>query len=306
MNKPPFPLLAALGLTIGFAQGCQSPEPMSDDAPATQPDADPHGHAERPDPLTPATQAGEAPSDDVDASTVYDDIPVISIEHGQRSTIGESVRGLPIHAYRFEGDPNLAPLLIVGGIHGSEPDSARLTQYWLERFASASPPPGLPTIVAVPFANPDGLLLGKRGNVNGVDLNRNFPAENFRARERYGTEPLSQPESRALHKLIESLNPGVILTIHQPLVCVDHDGPGSVVLAERIAKVVDLPVKKLGARPGSLGSWAGEVRGAVVVTLELPSLNDTPRGEAELWTRYGPAFDATLDYASTPPAPTAP
>ncbi|MEM6749118.1 MAG: M14 family zinc carboxypeptidase [Planctomycetota bacterium] len=303
-------LLRPAGLCAMLALvSCTAPDSIDPlDAPSTQPATAP---ATRPAPLEPVGEQSDPPTTqatqpEVTAASVYDDIPTLSSGWGGRSVVGHSIEGRAIHAYTFPGRTDVAPVFLLGGIHGSEPDSARLTELWIERVAQQSQDPTAPTVVAVPFANPDGLILGKRHNLNGVDLNRNFPADNFRARERYGAEPLSQPEARAVHDLIASLNPGVILAIHQPLLCVDHDGPGSVALAEKIAAATDLPVKKLGARPGSLGSWAGEVRGAVVITLELPPVADTPRSEAELWARYGPAFDETLRFAQTLPNPNDP
>ena len=55
-------------------------------------------------------------------------------------------------------------------------------------------------VVLLPVINPDGMANGSRFNARGIDLNRNFPAENFSGTARHGTRPLCEPESRAIKK----------------------------------------------------------------------------------------------------------
>ena len=71
-----------------------------------------------------------------------------------------------------------------------------------------------------------------------------------------------------------------------PMDCVDYDGPASG-LANRMSTRCGLPVKKLGARPGSLGSYAGVDRRIATVTVELPG--DASRWGTS-WERIGPAL----------------
>lgn len=144
-------------------------------------------------------------------------------------------------------------------------------------------------ILIVPVANPDGHSVKRRLNRNGVDLNRNFPADNRRNQKRYGDQALSEPESRALHGLIEAQQSDVMVSIHQPVTCVDYDGPESAkILAKRMADACNLPLKKLGSRPGSLGAYFGETLRRPIITLELPPL--TPKDPSKLYARYGEAL----------------
>lgn len=127
-----------------------------------------------------------------------------------------------------------------------------------------------------------------------MDLNRNFEAANRLDGGKFGYRALSEPESRFIHLLIHQYKPDRIVSVHQLRSCIDYDGPGKA-LADCMAEYCDLPVRKLGAKPGSLGSYAGETLGIPIVTFELPGsasrLNPEP-----LWERYGNALVATVLY----------
>jgi protein MpaA len=146
-------------------------------------------------------------------------------------------------------------------------------------------------------ANPDGAAHNSRYNAHGVDLNRNFEAANRVADKEGGPSALSEPEARVIHELIRQHSPNRIVSVHQPLACIDYDGPG-LNIANRMAQYCDLPVKKLGARPGSLGSYAGVTLGIPIITLEmLPT--DSQSGPQTLWNRYGKALIAAIVYPNT-------
>lgn len=193
--------------------------------------------------------------------------------------LGESVESRPIELHVFGDAPG--PALIIGGIHGSEPTAAfvagRLIEHLRENPALWSGP-GAPSVAVLPVANPDGCRRGVRTNARGVDLNRNFPATNWRRRahrlNNNGAEPLSEPESRAIADAIESLRPRLIVSIHSiqwGRHCNNFDGPAGAV-AEAMSRHNGYPVQpSMGyPTPGSLGSWAGIDRRIPIVTLELP------------------------------------
>jgi len=211
-----------------------------------------------------------------------------------RSTVaGHSVEGRPIEC-RVLGR-GLDTALILASIHGDEtagtPLLRRLERHLLRR-------PQLldgRRIVLVPVANPDGVAHRRRYNVRGVDLNRNFAAPNRSDTPRYGLEPLSEPESIVLDKLLWRFTPDRMVSIHQPLECVDYDGP-----AEDLARLMSdrcgLPVNQLGGRPGSLGSYAGMTLGIPIVTLELPRAADRWSAR-KLWETYGEALLEAVTYS---------
>ena len=185
-------------------------------------------------------------------------------------------------------------LLIMATIHGNEsvgtPLLRRLEQ-WLKSEGKNEVQDR--RIVLLPVVNPDGYAADQRTNHNGVDLNRNFPAENRKDRKRFGMKALSERESKWVARVIEHYQPDRLVSIHQPLACVDYDGPG-LRLATEMAAACGLPVKKLGARPGSLGAYFGEMQGRPAVTLELPRF--VPQDEERLWSRYGPALLVAIRY----------
>ncbi len=207
-----------------------------------------------------------------------------------REVIGQSVEGRDITCVSFgEG---MGGVLFLASIHGSEGAGTPLLEGLIAHLSERTDLSG--PIIVVANANPDGLIRKQRLNTNGVDLNRNFPAANRRNRERFGDEALSEPESRALHALIEARQPLVIVSVHQPIACVDYDGPpAAAALAERMAELCQLPVKKLGSRPGSLGAYFGETLGRPIITLELPTLASHDPGK--LWARYGEALLSALE-----------
>jgi protein MpaA len=206
--------------------------------------------------------------------------------------LGRSVQGRPIRAQVLgEGRDTT---LFIATIHGNEPAGTplmrKLTDYLTEN-------PELlrdRRVVVIAVANPDGMASNTRGNIRGVDLNRNFEARNRVNNGTNGLRALSEPEARALQMAIREYDPDRIITLHQPLNCIDYDGPAKL-LAKRMASECTLPVKKLGARPGSLGSYTGEELGIPTITVEMPKAA-TQLSEAALWKRYGEAMMAAITH----------
>ena len=177
-------------------------------------------------------------------------------------------------------------VLIMGGIHGDEYSSISIMFKWLELFSPMSLEGEYHWRFA-PLVNPDGLLDGqaKRQNANGVDLNRNFPSEDWSAsavkywQESTGSNPrrfpgngaASEPEVQWLVDQIEEFQPDVIVSVHAPYHLLDFDGPA--VAPDRIG---ELYLHQLGVYPGSLGNYAGLHKRIPVVTLELPSAGIMP------------------------------
>lgn len=169
--------------------------------------------------------------------------------------------------------------LIMGGFHGNERLGAKLVYTFAKYLYDEKMTFGNEKIVIVPVVNPDGLLLGTRYNKNGIDLNRNFPTKNWEPTDGPGNNhsercAASEPETKAVMKLLEKYNPKRIISIHTPLEVVNYDGPAKEI-ADSMAKFNGYPVKGyIGyPTPGSFGTYAGIERNIPVVTLELPRDN---------------------------------
>ena len=198
------------------------------------------------------------------------------------ATDGRSTKGAPLLIKEYPPLQKRSPLgkvLLIGGIHGDEYSSVSIVFKWMRTLDKHHS--GLFHWHIVPLMNPDGLLQKKsqRMNANEVDLNRNFPMddwentalkhwkENTYRNPRYypGESALSEPESAWLVKHINEYNPDVIVAVHAPHGVVDYDGPRN-----GPYKLGRLYLNLLGTYPGSLGNYAGIQRHIPVVTIELP------------------------------------
>jgi protein MpaA len=192
------------------------------------------------------------------------------------TTYGRSVLGLPLESWRPTGR---CELLLFAGIHGEEPETtyalSRALRQLVDRPAHAA---------VVLAANPDGLIRGTRANARGVDLNRNFPATNWRpdpvtsrstiedpsdVQLSPGAHAGSEPETQALIALIAELRPDAVIALHAPLDCIDDANASP--LGARLAQRTGMPlVRDVGyPTPGSFGSWGAE-HGVPVITYEFP------------------------------------
>lgn len=188
---------------------------------------------------------------------------------------GRSRLGAPLEVFRPAGE---CRVLVFAGIHGDEPESTTTLSWALRHLAEPSP-----HCAVVLAANPDGLARGTRANAQGVDLNRNWPAQNWSpepvCHRVFSEDPRdielstgdaggSEPETQALMQLIQELQPATAVAVHAPLACVED--PGATDLGRWLAEQSELPlVDSVGyATPGSFGSWAPE-HGCHVITYEL-------------------------------------
>ncbi len=209
--------------------------------------------------------------------------------------IGYSVRKTPILCTIIGHGQDVT--LILATIHGNEPAGTPLVQQLSKYLQQNTQLLIGRKVVLLPVANPDGMAYNSRFNSNGVDLNRNFATENRINNSQFGYNALSEPETRAIEQLIRTHSPDRIVSIHQPLACIDYDGP-AFSLANRMAQYCDLPLRKIGEKPGSLGSYAGLTCGIPIVTFEMTQTDSSLDSDA-LWQKYGNALLAAITYRAT-------
>jgi murein peptide amidase A len=203
---------------------------------------------------------------------------------------GQSVLGRPIHVEQFG---STGPgILLLATIHGNESAGTPLLRRLITELKLSPQLYAGRRVVIVAVVNPDGFAAKSRKNGSGVDLNRNFPAGNFKKGKKNGRRPLTEPESQVIETLLKSTNPAQILSFHQAANMLDYDGPGKS-LAQKLAAVSPLPVARMGSLPGSLGSYAGLDLKIPIVTVELPG-KASRMTEETLWRNYGPMLLESL------------
>lgn len=191
--------------------------------------------------------------------------------------LGSSALGKPILGYRWNEGAGDA-VLILGAIHGDERESGRLATALLERWQGSSEGLHAQHVVLVEMVNPDGWDARTRKNANGVDLNRNFP---YRWRKSApgnathgGRAPLTEPEARIMHELLERGSYKAIVALHSCQRCGgvnNYDGPARR-FADDMAKHNGYTVTGEWSQPtpGSFGTFAGKLRKIPTLTLEMP------------------------------------
>ncbi len=187
---------------------------------------------------------------------------------------GETQLGLPIHGFHFKNttNPNNAHALVLGGVHGDEPEGVVAARGLLEHFR-LSYNLGM-HLTIVPEFNPEGILNKTRGNSNLVDLNRNLPTKDWSsvaATVRYnpGPSPLSEKENQGLVAWLNKHSVQVIYSLHswKPMLNTN----GSLPEAEVIAKMTGYKIEPdIGyPTPGSLGTYTGLEKGIPTLTYEI-------------------------------------
>jgi protein MpaA len=184
---------------------------------------------------------------------------------------GKTARQCPIPAFDFG---TTGPrVLLIGGIHGDEPEGIAAANGLLESFQNSFTEKLRLTLV--PAVNMDGLLDKARTNGNGVDLNRNMPTKDWTAESRApryfpGTAAGSEPENQALMKFMDQEKPQLIISLHSwfPVLNTNGDCRGE---AEVLQKMTGYKIDDdIGyPTPGSLGTYAGLERAVPTLTYEI-------------------------------------
>jgi hypothetical protein len=166
---------------------------------------------------------------------------------------GHSADDRPLRATRVGEGP--VKVLVVGSIHGSETAGHAV----LARLRRARPPEGV-ELWLVESVNPDGVRRGTRQNARGVDLNRNFGrrwAGGGRPFDTYfpGRSAFSEPESRAVRRLVRRIRPDVSVWFHQHLRLVNLSSGADPRVVRDYARRVGLPARTLPNYRGTATSW---------------------------------------------------
>ncbi len=166
------------------------------------------------------------------------------------------------------------PIILLGGVHGDEPEGVHLateTLTWLRSEDQTN----LVDWVVVPCLNVDGYNKKQRVNANGVDLNRNFPAKDWSPKfdkDRYfpGKSPGTELEVQGLVALVKTLQPRLIIHCHSWEPCIVYTGKRGRRDSERLARSSGYLAKPdIGyATPGSLGQYGWFDTSVPVICIE--------------------------------------
>jgi hypothetical protein len=152
--------------------------------------------------------------------------------------VGKSVNGVEITACRLIGSAidSKNALLVIGTIHGDEPDGKRVIDKLLTQAVSKES-----EIWVIRDGNPDGAVLVTRRNANGVDINRNFPIKwepsDPTARTYSGPSPASEPETLALMQAVQKIQPTRIVVFHQPYAQIDCPPERPATISDRLSQI---------------------------------------------------------------------
>jgi protein MpaA len=219
-------------------------------------------------------------------------------------SIGTSVQGRPITAYQFGNGPSM--VLYIANMEGNERNSADLLNQWLPDVdANPQKIPADRTLVIIPSINPDGYAANTRLNAAGIDLNRNFPANNWSEQVTEplgngvvtndgGATPLDTPESQALANYFIANKPRLTITEHSHGGIVEaNDAADSDALGAEYAKLAGykpIPTKDIGnffdyTTTGAFEDWVHDKYGLAVLEVELrsPTADEYSQNLPALW-----------------------
>lgn len=213
----------------------------------------------------------------------------VHIPNWKTTTLGTPIElfaSAPLNELRHQ-----KPILLMGGVHGDEPEGVRLandTLQWLKSNMRSGK--ALCPWVVIPCLNVDGFAKKTRVNGRGVDLNRNYPAKDWSSEaraERYfpGTAPGSEVEIQAVVELIAQLQPRLLIHCHSWQPCIVGTGHCSVKDTERLAKASGYEGKEdIGyPTPGSLSSFGWFDHRIPVICIEE---DDTLKDYDTIWPRF--------------------
>ena len=229
---------------------------------------------------------------------VFETSTPFELEDGPRPTIiGYSLAARPIEVYTFGVGER--EMLIVAGIHGGYEWNTIALANELITHINENPGaiPSDVTLYIIRNMNPDGEArdhgIDGRVNNNGVDLNRNFPSENWTEEwdrdgcwiyrpTTGGAYAGSEPETRSVMGFIKTHKIQALISYHSAALGVFPGGvpweEPSKELAKALAKVTEYlypPIDTGCEYTGTLADWAVENSVGAAVDMELRNHRDT-------------------------------
>jgi protein MpaA len=219
--------------------------------------------------------------------------------------------GTPIELFAsapLETLSTLKPILLIGGVHGDEPEGVQLAQStlsWLEAWtkSNTSAETALCPWILIPCLNVDGFKKKTRVNGRGVDLNRNYPSADWSqthkaARYYPGTAAGSEPETQAIVELLRSATPRLVIHCHSWNPMIVGTGERAQIDANRLAKSSGYEaVPEIGyPTPGSLSRFGWHDHKIPIICIEeQDDLDDL----SKIWPRFAAGMkEIFLDHST--------
>lgn len=183
-------------------------------------------------------------------------------------TIGTSVQGRDIKAFRLGDAGADRTVVLIAVMHGTERAPARTLRTLRDGRRSVA---GV-NLWVIPVLNPDGSASGRRSNARGVDLNRNFPQDWRRSVTGAGRSAASEPETRAVMRFLNRIDPDVVVSLHQPFAAVDTSESKTGKLARALSRELKLPRRSIdcgGPCRGTLTGWFNTTHDGEAITVEF-------------------------------------
>ncbi len=180
----------------------------------------------------------------------------------------------------------------IGGVHGDEPEGVWLAQKtltWLQSVEASLVKPWW----LIECLNLDGYIARTRTNGRGVDLNRNFPSQDWSSEskaDRYhpGPAPASEPETKGLIAWLKKTPTSLLVHAHSWNPCLVLTGDKPLAEVNQLAAATGYELlSDIGySTPGSLGSYGWHALKIPVLCIEEKE-GENPE---QSWQRFGPAI----------------
>ncbi len=182
------------------------------------------------------------------------------------------------------------PILLFGGVHGDEPEGVRLAEDTLRALEIWSQKTWLVPWILIPCLNVDGYQAKTRVNGRGVDLNRNYPSQDWSPdaeKPRYSPGPyaMSEPEVAGIVELIEAYDPRLLIHCHSWEPCIVATGTRAQTDGTRLSLSSGYALKpEIGyPTPGSLSRYGWhDLEIPVICIEEQENLTDL----STIWPRF--------------------
>lgn len=217
------------------------------------------------------------------------------------SSMYRSAKGRPIEIARLGEGPSR--IVVMSSIHGNETQSLYLVTNLAKHLADNPEVIAGQTVLVIRTPNPDGLQAGTAFNSRGVDLNRNFPSNNWKQlpQNRGGPRVGSEVETRAIVRMLEEFRPELVIHVKDTRDTSIINAEGDIqAKTEALAKDHNWKdAKGLGQMTsGSLEHWCNTRLKCACLTM----LAHREQSPDDAWEQYQPVLLSALDDLSEAPS----